>query len=129
MIAPMLMVKDRLDRLADQLARAWSRETSYDPKGWSVKNPALGQCAVTALIVQDELGGELCSGMLGGVPHYWNRLPRGEEIDLTRHQFPDGLVTDRVEVVRRDYVLSFPDTVRRYNRLLRRVRSLTHSPS
>ena len=63
---------------------------------WSEANPAWGQCASTALVVQDLLGGSLmmadvhgADGTPAGV-HYWNRLVGGLELDLTREQFRDG---------------------------------------
>ena len=77
---------------------SWSRETCdpVDTADWSTQNPARGQCAVTALMLHDLLGGEIviadvstADGSRQGV-HYWNRLAGGEEIDLTREQFVDG---------------------------------------
>ena len=47
----------------------------------------MGQCAVTALVVQDFLGGELIRAFVCGESHYWNRLPDGSELDLTADQF------------------------------------------
>ncbi|WP_423724433.1 YunG family protein [Arthrobacter gengyunqii] len=60
--------------------------------GWDSKNPAYGQCGPTALVVQDLLGGDLLiADVTGGNEkyevHYWNRMPGGVEIDLTREQF------------------------------------------
>ncbi len=73
---------------------AWGPDTCdpVDLADWRPDNPARGQCGVTALVVQDLLGGDL---MLGEVYengsrrgcHYWNRLPDGTEVDLTRDQF------------------------------------------
>ena len=73
----------------------WSSETC-DPLAldeWSPETPARGQCAVTALIVQELFGGELLlaevhypDGSRQGL-HYWNRLGNGLELDLTREQF------------------------------------------
>jgi hypothetical protein len=96
------------------LFEAWSRETSSDPKGWTEANPAYGQCAVTALVIQDTLGGELLRSVINGVSHYWNRLPNGQEFDMTIQQF--GMINSREEttVRGRDYVLSFPETAKRY---------------
>jgi ADP-ribose pyrophosphatase YjhB (NUDIX family) len=77
---------------------AWCLWTSdpVDQPGWTEANPASGQCASTALVVQDRLGGELliadvheADGTRQGV-HYWNRLPDGTELDLTRGQFRGG---------------------------------------
>lgn len=41
------------------LKSSWSKETCYPPwaRGWTTENPTKGQCAVTALVVQDYLGG------------------------------------------------------------------------
>ena len=41
------------------LQKAWSKETSFEPDNWTPENPAWGQYAVTALVVQDFFGGEL----------------------------------------------------------------------
>ena len=45
--------------LITALKRSWSAETAYDASDWSPQNPARGQCAVSSLVVQDYLGGEL----------------------------------------------------------------------
>jgi hypothetical protein len=42
--------------LKNILKKAWSKETSSVPDQWSKFNPALGQCAVTALAVNDYFG-------------------------------------------------------------------------
>jgi len=81
----------------------------------------MGQCAVTALIVQDYLGGEILRGTVGEESHYWNRLPTGEELDLTASQFPMGSGRSRGGVESRDYILSFPETERRYRQLLENI--------
>lgn len=104
------------------LKQAWGRETSADPDAWSEDNPAWGQCAVTALLVQDFFGGEIRRGEVGAISHYWNVLPGGDEIDLTRHQFPADVKIVNVEPRTRDYLLSHPDTSSRYRRLARSAR-------
>jgi hypothetical protein len=109
--------------LQTALTKAWSRKTSADPAGWTEDNAALGQCAVTALIVQDYLGGGLRRGEVGSISHYWNILPFGEELDLTKHQFPADVEIVNVEPRSREYVLSHPDTVRRYRALASAVRA------
>jgi hypothetical protein len=109
--------------LATALATAWSRDTSYDPWGWTASNAAWGQCAVTALVVQDRCGGQLLCGEVNGLKHYWNRLPDGEEIDLTATQFGTHVVRTPTHFCDRSFVLSYPDTVRRYRRLRGRVSS------
>lgn len=74
---------------------AWGRETSDDPDEWSEENRARGQCAVTALLVRELLGGEI---LVANVlregrrveRHAWNRLASGLMLDLTREQFVKG---------------------------------------
>ncbi|MEV6342771.1 hypothetical protein [Actinoplanes sp. NPDC051851] len=76
------------------LRAAWGRDTCdpHDLPHWHPANPERGQCGVTALVVQELIGGDL---MLGEVfvgddkvgHHWWNRLPDGTEIDLTAGQF------------------------------------------
>jgi hypothetical protein len=109
--------------LSVALTRGWSRTTSYDPARWSENNSAWGQCAVSALIVQDLWGGELLLGKINGIEHYWNRLSENKEIDFTRSQFDHIESLEGPMYVDRDYVLSFPATRRRYRQLRRSVLS------
>jgi hypothetical protein len=91
------------------LRESWSAATCdpVDLAQWSPQAPARGQCAVTALIVQELIGGELllaevrnADGSRQGV-HYWNRLPGGVELDLTREQFTAGETILEPEVIER----------------------------
>jgi len=96
----------------------WDADTSADPANWTPENRSYGQCAVTALIVQDQLGGTLQRTVVDGVSHYYNRLPTGKYEDLTFDQFPHGSRYDVDSVEReRDYVLSHPATAERYELL------------
>src|SRR4029077_3189006 len=99
------------------------RETSADPDQWSPEAPAWGQCAVTALVVQELLGGDLLRAHVEGISHYWNRLPDGRDLDFTREQFEDGVHIPPGASRSRDYVLSFEETLRRYIALQRQVMS------
>jgi hypothetical protein len=105
--------------LAAVFKECWRRETSYDPEKWSPENPTHGQCAITALIIHDLFGGDLIRGKVNGADHYWNRLPDSTELDLTRDQFGTSSNITMPEKVSRAYVLSFSNTVRRYEHLSR----------
>jgi hypothetical protein len=94
--------------ITPRIRRAWCQETAAPncQKDWLPTNPAHGQCAVTALLIQDLLGGDLlCAEIPGHGSHYLNRLPDGELLDLTAEQFPPGteippgLPQDRDEVL------------------------------
>jgi hypothetical protein len=80
---------------------------------------------VTALVVQDLLGGDLVVGevfvdqaKVGH--HYWNRLPDGSDVDFTADQFHPGEVIAGGQLQQRP-----PDAPRRcreqYELLSRRV--------
>ncbi|TDD41524.1 hypothetical protein E1263_42465 [Kribbella antibiotica] len=98
------------------LRTAWGPDTCYPESSaeWRADNPARDQCGMTALVVQDVLGGELILGevQVDGLRignHYWNRLPNGTEVDLTAEQFrPDELVVNGEAVIRP------PDAPRRH---------------
>lgn len=106
-----------LPELEVAVREAWSRATSAEPDGWSPANPAWGQCAVTALLVQDLFGGRLLRCEVGNSSHYFNELPNGNRLDLTRSQFPEAASMTKPEPRTRKYVLSFPATRRRYGLL------------
>ncbi|MBI1363082.1 MAG: hypothetical protein GC134_03780 [Proteobacteria bacterium] len=109
----------------------WCAETSADPANWTPENPAYGQCAVTALLVQDLCGGEIvwAEAVLpdgSKVSHYFNRLDGGEELDVTRGQFPEGTIVPEGKPRKpgqdtRAYVLAYPVTVARYKLLCDRA--------
>ena len=88
---------------------AWALDTCdpVDADDWSAANPARGQCGSTALTIHDLLGGEVLIGEVirsdgsrQGV-HYWNLLPDGAEIDLTREQFSGSEVIQQPRILRR----------------------------
>ena len=89
---------------------AWGVDVCEDPADvprWSPSNPARGQCGPTALVVHDLLGGDLVVAEVrhaDGSPqgyHWWNVLPDGREVDLTREQFTEGEVVGRPRVLAR----------------------------
>jgi hypothetical protein len=105
------------EQIRRALRSAWAAETSYDPQGWSTQNPAWGQCAVSALIVQDFFGGALRRARVNGHEHYWNYIDGHGDVDVTREQFGEASVEEDRSDVSREFVLSFPATQIRYERL------------
>ena len=111
------------------IRNAWGKDTASPgcQDDWSEYNPALGQCAVTALAVQCILGGDLMRTVIEGHgSHYYNRLSDGTELDFTREQFPKQTLIPSGTVANRDTVLFSPRAVmartcERYEILLRRL--------
>ena len=71
-----------------ELRSAWCRETahpSYQDK-WSQNNPSSGQCLVTALVIQDEYGGDIYSCKVDNNSHFVNII-NDRIIDKTAEQF------------------------------------------
>jgi len=117
------------DKFKELLPIICDCETSQDSAGWTPKNPLWGHCAVVSLVAQNLFGGELLRASLTEVPgfehvrsHYWNKLPDGSVDDFTKSQFgdnyPNGL---KGEVRNRSYVLSYPETAKRYKLLALRL--------
>jgi hypothetical protein len=87
---------------------SWSLETCdpTDLPTWTPAEPSQGQCAVTALVLHDFLGGQLleaevlhADGTHQGF-HYWNRFV-GVDVDLTRRQFREGEVVQPPHLIER----------------------------
>jgi len=100
-----------LRNVTPRFQAAWCQRTASpnDAPRWSPDNPACGQCAVTALLVQDLFGGELLRAVVEGFgSHYFNRLRSGDIVDLTVGQFPPGTEVPAGEPRERSYVLDSP---------------------
>ena len=116
-----------IDILHKLLLKSWCKETAFG-ESWNLNNPSLNQCAITALVVQDLFGGKIirCE-MTDGDSHYWNRLPNYDEVDLTKDQFEFILpqpLRETAEYRTRQYILSFPKTMKRYGLLLQKLSSI-----
>jgi hypothetical protein len=114
--------------LENALKKSWNITTTSDPDHWSIENPAWGQCATTACVVQDYIGGKIVWSPAKlpnsniEISHYFNKLGK-TEYDFTRLQFPvgtqilQGANKSRGFDSTRVYVLSYENTRRRYELL------------
>jgi hypothetical protein len=75
------------ERVLRALRKSWSHETSTK---WSAPNPALGQCSVTALVVQQRFGGRLLKTRVGEAWHFYNEID-GEVCDFSAEQFENAV--------------------------------------
>ncbi len=102
--------------------RHWSGATSYYPD-WGPEVASYGQCAITALKVQELLGGEVLGLEIPGRgSHYANRV-NGEVLDLTADQFASPIDYAGARVRERQQVLSNATTAARYRRFSEAVDS------
>ena len=103
------------------LLRCWSEETCASSMRhcWSEDNPTLGQCSITAFIVQDIFGGQVRGVVLeNGFVHCYNAV--GDCVfDLTSEQFGGEIPRygDDPEQRREDHFARQPEKLTRYKAL------------
>ena len=116
----------KIGELKQLLVQAWRKETC-SPRlrdKWNEENPSLGQCAITALIVNDFFGGKIMRCMASSGSHYYNIID-DERIDLTVDQFLDEIPQyENGEERTREYLLSNEDTNNRYLLLNKNLQEL-----
>lgn len=76
------------EKVSEVLQRCWSVKTS---RKWTERNPGLGQCSVSALVVQDWFGGKILKTKVGDAWHFYNEINH-QAYDLTASQFGDERV-------------------------------------
>jgi hypothetical protein len=103
------------EELKKILLESWSLESSSK---WSKDNPAKGQCGVTALVVQDILGGEIRKTKLPDGLHFYNFINH-KRYDLTASQFIGNITYKDLPSNREE---AFADTdAEQYNYLRQKV--------
>lgn len=107
------------DGLLDAIRASWSPDTTDD---WHPSDPAAHQCGVTALVVQDYLGGIIVRNKFAGRTTWFNRLPNGAEI-FHRPELagcPREFAADQIQP--RELVMAHSSMPRRYAALSAGVR-------
>ena len=84
-----LISQETITSIEKALDSAWSKETA-DPDSqdkWIENNKAMGQCAITSVLIYDMFGGRMIYDKTNF--HIWNELPDGSQQDFSRSQFTD----------------------------------------
>lgn len=117
-----------LNGLFGILLKCWDKETAYPASQADYikdNDPTYGQCAITAIIVNDMFGGTIHKIKIeGGGTHYFNKI-EGHYIDLTRDQFDlynIDIDYEPNEEVTKQYCLKDDDTLKRYNLLNKKIK-------
>lgn len=116
----------RYESFKTALKDSWGKDTAYwkDAEGWTKENPALGQCAITALLFNELYGGQIYSGVSNtGIVHYWNRK-LGIKYDFTKQQFPSKTRFTNTKRWTREELLATGNVAERYELLRNRVLKL-----
>lgn len=76
------------------LSEVWCAETCAPRMRdkWSKSNMTLGQCSVTAFLVQDIFGGDVYGIPLGDGNYHCFNIIDGQKVDLTSEQFGDKVL-------------------------------------
>lgn len=116
-------------KLREAIEASWEPDTAY-LRAEKEGNSALGQCYPTARVVQhyfpemEIVEGEVITTQ-GSEKHFWNIMRTKNNtmhIDLTWQQFPHGSVVKNWKVRDRNALNDSPETIRRVETLLSRVR-------
>jgi hypothetical protein len=109
------------DTISLALKKSWNLKSS---SLWREDNPALGNCGVTALVVQGLLGGDILKTKYGNIWHYYNFID-GKQMDFTASQFDAPIAYDDLPSNREE---AFTDTnSEQYSYLNEAVKSLLKS--
>lgn len=98
-ISPLPGTNPKIGNLYDMydiLSLLWSKETCTPRMrdNWSINNKTLGQCSITAFLIQDIFGGDVYGIRLAdGNFHCYNAID-GKIFDLTSEQFKEKLIYD-----------------------------------
>lgn len=121
---------DHFEDIAKKFRLVWQQTSGvpyeFDHELYKTNPKAVPQdwrCAVAALYIQKEYGGDIIAtdvSIAGGqaIGHVYNRLADGREIDLTRDQFPEGTHIPSGEVVEKNSLLDYPVVTDRYRKIL-----------
>ena len=133
------MSRFTLAQVIEALEQSWSAETRYPGVKWDRKNPARGQCAVSAMIVQDYFGGDLkrYSVLLDKTEekHFVNAINDEVIVDVTRSQYPQGIVMNEYLFTPSEYnsvrekLEADEDTLLRYSVLKSKVAKILQEDS
>ena len=115
-----------IDDLYNVLTHCWSSETAYPScqKDWNENDRSYGQCAITAMLVNDMFGADIYRIKLeDGGTHYFNKIDH-QVIDLTREQFDlydIPIDYSNAEKMSREYCGKNENTKKRYELLKSRI--------
>lgn len=110
-----------IENIKEALLQCYSKDLCY-PKvqdNWNESNKCFGMCAISALIINDYFGGDICKIHVDGISHYYNFID-GNIIDLTSSQFNCDIDYKNYQIVERNKILT-EDTKKRYNILKDRL--------
>lgn len=112
-----------MNLIAYAIQSSWDTDTAYSSANVSFvnNNPSAGQCAVSAAVLNDYIGGTIKKGTINGaIRHYWNHVNE-TDIDLTVGQFEGSIQVTDIKLVDKQALLRDSNFYHRYIKLKTRV--------
>ena len=105
--------------LYEKLSNIWSMNTCAPRmrNEWSIDNKTLGQCSITAFLVQDIFGGDVYGIKIDNNNYHCFNVINNIKFDLTSEQFNYSLDYDNCIIQSRDIHFSKIEKYDRYNYL------------
>lgn len=120
-------VEIKISNLKNRIKQVASEETAYPlyKDNWTFNNPLVGHGAIVSAIFFNKFGGKIIRGIIAetGLSHYWNKLDE-KEYDLTYEQFKSNITLVDAQETTVDRILSNPETLKRYELLLERLKKI-----
>jgi len=100
----------------DLLSNIWSIDTCAPRlrSDWSINNKTLGQCSITAFLVQDIFGGDVYGVKLNDGNFHCYNVVGNAKFDLTSEQFDYALNYDNNPIQSREIHFSKEEKYQRY---------------
>lgn len=115
-------IKSQRD-LYDILSTIWCKDTCAPrmQDRWTSDNKTLGQCSITAFLVQDIFGGDVYGVRLDDGNYHCYNIVNGIKFDLTSEQFDHELIYDDKYEQKRDDHFSKLEKYERYKYLSKKL--------
>lgn len=108
--------------LCDTIRKSWSKDSSLTPKFWDINHPEVGQDLITALVIQDFLGGDILGIKTISSTIYINYIGNLAIVGLdSAHTFQDRYGILPSFHIYRDQMLKNSTIMIRFKRLLTEV--------
>ena len=110
-----------IENYINKMSKYWGADTSYFNDDREPR--CAGQCACSALLLQDKFGGEIKRIIIGNTRHYFNVID-GQIVDSTASQYLTDNGIDYSAATNPPDDFPFPETIEKYKLLKRKVEGL-----
>jgi hypothetical protein len=110
-----------IELFIEKMSQCWGADTSYFNDDREPR--CAGQCACSALCIQDQFGGEIKRIIIGNTRHYFNVIDGGV-VDSTASQYLIDKGIDYSTATNPPNDFPFPETMEKYKLLKKKMQNL-----